>query len=105
MTNTLPPAIIEFDHSNPVDFQREVSPILGDLVIGHLRKQHELSGRNGSSYTLVEVGQVTEPSGAVYAITEHDYGQGRELECTCTAFESGRPCAHVRAFEARAVPA
>lgn len=36
--NPLPPAIVILDHANPVDFSREVAPILGDLVVSHLRK-------------------------------------------------------------------
>jgi hypothetical protein len=102
MTNPLNEATYEWHPTETVEMDT-LTPLEVALLVSRERKQHELSGRNGSSYTLTEVGQVTDPTtGATFAVTEHDYGMGIERECTCRDFEPGRPCQHLRAFEAQA---
>jgi hypothetical protein len=80
-------------------------PLVGNAVerlrVKLEKREHELSGRNGSSYILTEIGQVSDAvSGETYAVTEHNFGLGVERQCICREFEPGRPCVHVRAIEA-----
>lgn len=52
-TNTLPPAVVVLDHSNPVDFEREAMPLLGTLMIDYLRAEAAHSKRTDAELAAI----------------------------------------------------